>query len=315
MSGSPDKPKYRIKTVGQKTGIPPITLRAWERRYQILSPTRETNRYRLYSDQDVRILLWLKKRLEEGMSISEAAAELKDISPQEMKFENPEVEKKERPKKSDSVSIRDLRDKIYSALVNHDEGRAMAVLSLAKNSLSLTQLIENIIIPMLVRIGEDWYTGKILIATEHFASSFIRGALMSIYQKLPSTRHGQTILIGSAPGDMHELGPLMMAIMLREAGYKVEFLGPDSPLEDLAEYTREEKARLVILSAATRESAMKLSGFKTLLEKHQPAPLFAYGGGAFSFEPALIEQIPGVYLGKTLSQSVDKVKELVQPRK
>lgn len=76
----PDDPKYTIKAVAAQTGIRPVTLRAWERRHEVLTPHRSDNRYRLYSDRDVAILRWLKKRIDEGVSISNAISELRSMT-------------------------------------------------------------------------------------------------------------------------------------------------------------------------------------------------------------------------------------------
>src|SRR5512138_1117116 len=76
----PDDPKFTIKTVASQTGIRPVTLRAWERRHEVLSPHRADNRYRLYSERDVAILRWLKNRIDEGTSISSAVSELRSMT-------------------------------------------------------------------------------------------------------------------------------------------------------------------------------------------------------------------------------------------
>ncbi|RLT46130.1 MAG: MerR family transcriptional regulator [Chloroflexi bacterium] len=69
-------PHYNVKAVANLVGIAPVTLRAWERRYGLPTPLRGSQGYRLYSDYDVRTLLWLKARTAEGLSISRAAEQL-----------------------------------------------------------------------------------------------------------------------------------------------------------------------------------------------------------------------------------------------
>src|SRR5512142_2768887 len=76
----PDEPKYTIKNVATQTGIRPVTLRAWERRHEVLNPHRADNRYRLYSERDVAILRWLKNRVDGGISISSAVNELRSLT-------------------------------------------------------------------------------------------------------------------------------------------------------------------------------------------------------------------------------------------
>src|SRR5690242_19197418 len=69
-----DIPVFNTKAVVQQTGIPAPTLRAWERRYRLLTPERARNAYRLYSERDVALIRWLKTRVDEGIAISQAVA-------------------------------------------------------------------------------------------------------------------------------------------------------------------------------------------------------------------------------------------------
>ncbi len=314
MTESTDKPRYRINIVSQKTGILPVTLRAWERRYQVLTPNREENTYRLYSDQDIEKLRWLKAQVDAGISISQAAAELKEnlaagimIAPQ------PEIEK--RSVFVDDNAARMLAGELYNMLIAHNEIGAGGVFELAASSLALSDLFEKVIIPVLVRIGDEWYLGRLLVATEHFASNFLRARLMTIFQKIPLRRGVKRVLVGGAPGEMHELGILMMAILLRDSGYHVEFLGPDIPLDDLVDYAPQANTHMVILAATTKEAAEELMRFKPLLDRTRKPPLFGFGGGAYTIFPEMIAATPGIYLGKTLTQSVIKVNTLLQPGK
>jgi len=70
-----DEPKYTIKVVSERTGVRPVTLRAWERRYDLLDPNRLNNNYRLYSERDIQIIRWITHRLDDGFSISNAVRE------------------------------------------------------------------------------------------------------------------------------------------------------------------------------------------------------------------------------------------------
>ena len=69
-----DVPVFNMKAMVQQSGVAAPTLRAWERRYAILSPKRAQNDYRMYSERDIAIIRWLKERVDAGMSISQAIA-------------------------------------------------------------------------------------------------------------------------------------------------------------------------------------------------------------------------------------------------
>lgn len=279
----PDDPKFNIHAVSQKTGILTVTLRAWERRYKVLVPKRAGNGYRLYSERDIAILIWLKNQVDSGISISTAAGDfLKKIhagtwpeAAVSTSGTTPTIKSKFTPEQ--------LSAQLYDSLVKHDEKRAASIFEEALGSFSLDLLCEKIIAPTLVKIGEAWYEGRIRVATEHFASTFIRAKLLAVFQSLPTRKNTPKILVGSAPGELHEIGPIMISVLLRNAGFQVEFLGPDIPLDDLVIYADSEQPRMIILSATLKESVTDLRKFQGMLNKLRRPPQFGYGGAAYLF--------------------------------
>jgi methanogenic corrinoid protein MtbC1 len=307
--------KFNIKAVSRITGIPPVTMRAWERRYRVLDPNRAENGYRRYSERDIAILSWLKQQVDSGISISNVAneflvntrlgiwpeSEIKALLPIKINHS--------------TVPPSDFSKRLYNALTNHDEQTASELLSQTLNSFELVELFENVLTPTLVKIGEAWYEGRILVATEHFASGFFRAKIQTIFQNLPLPHNKHRIIIGGAPGELHEIGSMMVATLLREAGYRVEFLGPDIPLDDLFLYARSEHPHMIILSATLRESTVDLAQFQEQLKELHPTPFFGYGGAAFNLNPDLVSKTPGIFLGKTLTQTVESVRSLLDPKK
>jgi methanogenic corrinoid protein MtbC1 len=311
----PEDAKYNIKSVSQRTGVQPVTLRAWERRYKILEPSRAENGYRLYSERDVALLIWLKNQVDTGISISSAVADFrssarKGISPEAV-ISTPAPT----PSKRSNLPPSEFIKRLYDALITRDEAAASEVFEQALASFDLFPLIELVVFPTLREIGEAWYNGKILVAVEHFASGFIRSKLMAIYQALPIKKRASCILIGGAPGELHEIGSLVAALLLREAGYCVEYLGPDLPLDDLVQYIKEEKPKMVILSATIQEATEDLVKFDEMISSIKPKPIFGYGGAAFNRNPELISKTPGNYLGETISQSIKTVQAIFEGKK
>lgn len=311
----PDDAKYNIKSVSQRTGVAPVTLRAWERRYQILIPKRAENGYRLYSERDLALLIWLKHQVDSGISISSAVTDFrtnlnKGIWPEAIVETTAPL-----PSKQSTTPPADFIKQLFEALIKHDESLASTVFEEALASFHLITLFESIISPVLVEIGEAWFNGKILVATEHFASGFLRTKLMAIYQSLPLQSGQPYVMVGGAPGELHEIGILMIAILMREAGYRVEYLGPDLPLEDLAHYAADEKPNMIILSATLKDSVSDLVGFDQMLRHARTKPVFGFGGPAFNRHPDLITRTPGVYLGSNFSQSLQTVQTTLGKRK
>jgi methanogenic corrinoid protein MtbC1 len=192
-----------------------------------------------------------------------------------------------------------LASQLFDALTQHDEARAGQLLSRSHALFDLTTICLEIITPCLVQVGEAWHRGDIRIATEHFASGFLRGRLLALYQTFPLTRGSKRIIVGCAPGELHEIGGLMLAIFLRRAGHQVDYLGQDVPLEDIQVYVRSEPHSLICLSASLPETARHLAGFDASLTGIRPRPRFGFGGRAFNLYPALRDEIQGGFLGET----------------
>jgi len=305
-----DQPSYTIKHVSEMTGILPVTLRAWERRYEVLDPGRANNRYRLYSDRDVALLRWLNSRLQSGVSISSAVRELRQMTDDgklpEAVAGGPLLSGRRAAATPEQISRQ-----LFQALLRKDEAEAASLIRQSQDSFDLITLMQDILTPCLVEIGNAWYQGKIGIAVEHYASSYIRGKLLAIYQAYPIRRNSSYLLLGGAPEEQHEIGALMMAVLLRHQGYRVDYLGPDLPLEDLVDHARFEKPDMIILTATTTNSALKLKPMQELLHRLKPKPIFGYGGYAFTFDIDLRRTIPGIFLGETLQAAAEKVGDLL----
>ncbi len=199
-------------------------------------------------------------------------------------------------------------------MIHHDEAKAGDLLREAQTLFDLNAIYMEIITPALSQIGEAWYRGEIRVTTEHFASSFIRGKLLGMLQAYPTRRSAPYIMLGAAPTEQHEIGSLMMAVLLRSNGFRVEYLGPDIPLEDLQDYASYEHPDLIILTASLEPAAMELIRFQDKLSKLRPVPLFAYGGRIFDLKPDLRKRVPGIYLGKQMDQAITSIRTLVQKK-
>ena len=125
----PDAPKYNIKAVCSETGIRPVTLRAWERRYKLLEPHRTRSNYRLYSERDVAVLRWLKSRVDSGLPISTAATELAELRRTGAWPETAPALPAAGPAPSQAVPPAEYAMQLYAALVAHSENTAAAVLA------------------------------------------------------------------------------------------------------------------------------------------------------------------------------------------
>jgi len=310
-----DHPLYNIKAVEQATGLSAATLRAWERRYGVCEPQRSESGYRLYSDRDLAALRWLKRRLEEGLAISQAVTLLQRRAAPSNGAAEP---KSERPAPAAPVmgaerfSLVDLRHQLTEALLGFDEQRADMLLSEAFAMFGVESACELILAPAMVDIGDRWHRGQITVVAEHFASHYVRRKLESLLNVTPVHERGSTIVLGCAPGDWHEVGLILMAFFLRRQGYHVIYLGQNVPLEHLVAELARLRPSMVIMSATTDEAAAALTEVSQVVAAMpEPRPVFGFGGRAFNRDHSLHEAVHGHFLGESAVRAVNQVHTLL----
>lgn len=309
--------------------MPADTLRRWESRYNVIVPERTDSGYRLYSQQHIDTILWLRARIEEGMSISRACAMLRhmggDPGPyQAYQAQRPNTGSQLAPSSApvapahEPRSFEALRRELLQALQAVNEEQAGAVLRDALSLYSVEDVCLGLIQPVLVAIGEAWFRGEITVAEEHFAASFMRARLENIFHSSPHNRSGPLVIVGCAPGELHEIGAMFLAVFLRRAGYRVVYLGQNVPLESLRSMIYALHPEAVCLSAARPETAASLYGLRDFLDemerKRGRSPLLAYGGQVFNRYRQIIERLGGVYLGEDARVAVQRLAEHFQTR-
>lgn len=315
-------PLYNIKAVVQSTNISPSTLRAWERRYNMCRPQRSESGYRLYSDRDIAIIRWLKAQVDAGMSISQAVAWLQSIIEQSNADEQAtlpdptgravELQPLPAPSRFDLENFANLQKALLDALLNYQEDEAEAILARAFALYPVEHVGEYIIMQVLVEIGERWHRGELSITREHYATNYLIQRLAAILRVAPNATNRSLIWVGCAPGELHEVGALLLSIYLRRAGYTVRYLGQNLPIEDLVAEVKAIKPDMVLLSATTVEAALSLQPLCEMLASiDPPRPIIGYGGRAFNLRPELRNEIAGVYLGATAMEAVESIGELL----
>jgi len=304
-------PIYNIKSVSEQTDIPPVTLRAWERRYGFPEPHRKDTGYRLYSEYDIAALNWLKMQTEGGLSIGQA-----------IKLLNSLIESGEHPlvkgyavKENAEQRLQNpdqIRPALVKALIHLDEQEAHKIIQAAYNMFPLETVLLEIIQPVMITIGEHWHSGEISVATEHFATQLCRLYLMHALEETTQTTKKGSIIAACAPGEWHELGILTLTIMLRWRGWAVIYLGPNLSLERLHETLVQLKPQLLLFSANSTQTAEQLVGLIDVLELlPDPKPVIGLGGQAFLNNPTLTNKIPGTFMGPNADDAVQQIEQML----
>lgn len=259
----------RIGALSKRAGVSEHVLRAWESRYGLLSPTRSSGGFRLYSDTDVRRVQRMRAYLAEGLSAAEAARAV---------LAEPAAAV---PLPPDPVVVRMAEANgpasLRAALDMLDERAAHVVLDQLFGALTIEAVIRDVLMPYLYELGDRWSRGEVTVGQEHFASNVIRNRLAALSPGWGGGR-GPQVLLACPPGELHDIALLSFGLVLRRSGWRVVFLGADSPTGDIQRTADTLGPDLVMLAAsdASRFDTIR----PELVQLAQGRPLALAGPGA-----------------------------------
>jgi DNA-binding transcriptional MerR regulator/methylmalonyl-CoA mutase cobalamin-binding subunit len=249
-------PRHSIAVVARRTGLTQLVLRAWERRYGVVLPGRTDAGRRRYSDLDIERLTLLRVLTSADHRIGDVAnlpqVELRklvaDLGPGAMPAPVRPARVDGPAPASGVVTADMLLGQALVAVAALDAGALENVLSQATLHLSRPALRQDLILPLLFRVGELWRDGTLRIAHEHMASNIVHSFLAAANAgQVPDS--GAPLLIVATPlRNRHELGALMAASLGLESGWAVLYLGADLPAEEIAAAVAQRQARAVFVS-------------------------------------------------------------------
>jgi DNA-binding transcriptional MerR regulator/methylmalonyl-CoA mutase cobalamin-binding subunit len=249
--------RHPIGVVARRTGQKPDLIRAWERRYGAVEPGRSDTRRRFYSDADVERLLLLRRAVSTGRGISQVAGlsdeELEALVEAEAKLAPRPMAPATNPSPAaDAEGVSDLAEGILAhclaAAQSLDVRELETQIERASVTLSRTNLLEQLLVPLMQRIGELWHQGTMRPIHEHMASAVVRsflGAMGSGHQPALSAPH---LVVTTPSRQNHELGAFIVAAIAAGEGWQVTYLGPELPPEEIAAAALQKGARAVALS-------------------------------------------------------------------
>jgi methylmalonyl-CoA mutase cobalamin-binding domain/chain len=243
------EPRHPIGVVSSRTGLPQDVLRAWERRYEAVSPGRTDTGRRLYSDDDIEKLRLLRQAVESGRRISDVAGlGLGDLRSLVREDSEAQANSRRVARRRKTASPDDYVEEGFEAIRGLDGPRLGRVLDEASRALSRSDLHERVIVPLLRRTGDGWRSGTLRIVNEHLASSVFRSFLGRLRWPEPSLNGRPRMVVTTVSGQAHELGALLAAATAVDCGWDAIYLGPSLPAEEIAEAAARSEAGVIGLS-------------------------------------------------------------------
>lgn len=232
---------HRIHRVAKLTGLSKDVIRVWERRYGLVVPSRSSNRYREYSDEEVALLRFLKAQMEQGATIGALAEEGRESLVARMHVTAPVSAEEQKPHERLLDDLIKLLDPLDKAGFERKLNGAVAVIP-------FEEAVQRILLPLQRRIGELWHQGRINVAVEHYVTKIAQQKLFSVMNQLPVNEFGPRVLIACPEGESHEIGAQAVAYLAATRGCHVYYLGPNLPFAALSDFCDRIHPDLVLLS-------------------------------------------------------------------
>lgn len=213
---------YRIGELARRTGTSADLLRAWERRYGLLRPARTQGGFRVYTEDDALRVERMRTGLERGLAAAEAAR---------------------------SALVESPEPSLLEALLDLSDERSHAILDDAFARLTVEAALAEVVLPTLRAIGDGWSRGEVSVAQEHYAANLIRARLLALARGW-DRGVGPRALLACAPGDLHDLPLIAFGLAFRRRGFRILFLGADTPFDVIADVAAAEAPEVVVISSA-----------------------------------------------------------------
>ena len=214
---------FTIKDIENLSGVKAHTIRIWEQRYDFLKPQRTETNIRVYTNEELKIILNIallnkfgfKISLISKMSVSEINHKLYTLSHQQAQQER-------------------TVNELLTFMIDLDFTGFEELLNMQIVEKGIEKTIDKIVFPFLEKIGILWITNNINPAQEHLVTNIIRQKIMAgIEIAVSRIKSNKVALLFLPEGEYHELGLLYVYYLLKNNGVKVLYLGADVPAADL----------------------------------------------------------------------------------
>ncbi len=287
---------FPIRTVSAVTGVNPITLRAWERRYNLIIPQRTPKGHRLYTKEDIERIERVTALLNQGMAISQ----VKPLLDQDQTPHGKNTEQ-------DSQDIwQKYQQMMLAAIEIFDEQRLDSIYNDALSLYPVDIVSSRLITPLLRKLGETWKETNSGIAEEHFFTVYLRNKLGARIQHMNQRTTGPLLLIACLPGEQHETGMLLFALAALNNGYRTLVLGANLPLDQIPAVIEKRHCDAVVLSGFSKPAKDLFAKHLKPLVANIGIPVFTGGALAKSYQDK-IESVHAIYAGTDIHTGLETI--------
>ena len=269
--------QYPIRAAANLTGLSIDTLRAWERRYQAVTPIRG-ERGRVYGEGHIRRLILLRDAVSRGHAIGQVAG-LEDSALEKLLVGPVPAAKAPEPDRTEHP-VSDALLPVVSAIESFDYATANFHLGRLAALLPVDRLVSEVVFPLMQLVGDRWHDGTMTIAQEHMTSSILRNLLGGLVRLSTSSSPSQRILFATPSGELHEFGILAAAMLAVAGGFEALYLGSSLPALEIVATAERTSPRAVVVGIKASEPTQATMDELRLLAAKLPKTAELWIGGS-----------------------------------
>ncbi len=303
---------YTIKQAAARSGVGASLIRAWERRYGVVSPRRTEAGYRLYDDRAVAILQAMRALISSGWTASQAA---RGIVAGEIPVDEWAARQlADRPRGGPRGASQDTLDPIGAFVrgaAAYDVWAVEAALDELFGRGSFEAIVDDFVLPAAAALGDSWAEGRLDVGSEHLGSAAIARRLAGAFEAAARIPSGPPVVIGLPPGARHELGALAFAVVLRRHGFQAVYLGADVPLSSWVDAVRAGNAAAAVLAVVSGADVPAAEEIWRTLQSTHPSLIVAVGGKAAADLSGTRSERSPVVLPQRVTDAADALAEAI----
>ncbi len=289
---------YPIRTVSTITGVSPLRLRAWERRYRLVEPRRTAGGHRLYTQQDVNRILQVVALLESGMAIGQVSQVL-------------DTRASDFPAAAEDSLWTGWRNKVAMAVARFDEAALEAVYDEMVAVHPVDRVTHAVLLPLLEQLGRRWRATDGGIAQEHFLAVYLRNKLGARFHHRHHAGSGPKMVVACLPEEQHDAGALLFSLAAHEQGYRLVMLGANMPVGELAHVVQASQADAVVLSGSNDLPAGWFEEHLADFVRATPQPVFVGGSTSLTSHHEIVG-VGAVPLGCDIESGIGRITQCVE---
>jgi DNA-binding transcriptional MerR regulator len=295
-----------IKQISQTTGLSTFVIRKWEERYRCVEPRRLENGYRVYSERDLHRIISIKQLVDQGYTVKNALALISSEQPLPATVKPndfPDVSLEH----DDPIILNENVAELIKVSQRCDDKQIHHILKQCLHEHGITYLLNDVIQPFMVVVGDKWVNGEWSEHQEHIASMAVRDFLVQIRGTMVEPDHAPTMLATCLPLERHEIPMHLILVKARLKGWKTIFLGTSPAPGALEQAVKQISPKKVILSATTtlpfEEDPELLNKLESMALRYPHITFYLGGSGVWNFPQS--KQLVNVKVTENLQEMLN----------